>query len=145
MLDALARLSHAHYCRHARLGWARLGGLVWQRVSKEASARAEYLSDPVSYDDTVAIEFSATGFLNRSVRVVAFNLGDEDPTTEDVWADRIVHGDAAKDCYSLGFRRVIVSGSNASREIVITPFTVSQKPSAKDCLLWAVQRSARPF
>ena len=110
--------------------WAGLSGIT---PNNKPRSCAEYLSEPVSYDDTVAVGFSATGFLNRSVRVAAFNLGDEDPTTEDVWADRIARGDAAKDFYRMGFRRVIASGSNVSREIVVAPerSTMQQKGSGE--------------
>lgn len=96
------------------------GGYVWQHAEAEATARADYLAQPVSEDNAVTIAFSASGFLNRDVRVVAFDFGSEDKVIEDAYVDKILNGDLARQFYRVGFRRVVFA-SGISRAIVIAP------------------------
>jgi len=95
------------------------GGYVWRGVEAAADGRSGWVAGTLSEDGAVTVAFSATGLLNRSVRIVAFDFGVEDPVLEDVYMDKIAHGELRSDFYRQGFRRV-VSGKRVS-EIVDTP------------------------
>lgn len=93
-----------------------VGGYWWCQSDRAATERAAWLSDPVSEDGAVTVAYSAAGFLNRDVRIVAYDFGSEDKVIEDAYADQILNGDEAEEFYRAGFRHV-VSGNRISRII----------------------------
>ena len=100
-----------HVARFVRAAVAS-GGYSWIQADRVTTERAAWLSDPVSEDSAVTVAYSAAGFLNRDVRIVAFDFGVEDKVIEDAYADQILNGDEAEEFYHVGFRYV-VSGNTS--------------------------------
>ena len=97
------------------------GSCVWRQADRAAIARAEILAQPFSEDNSVTVAFSPSGFLNRDVRIAAFDFGAEDRTIEDEYADQILHDTLGKTLYAEGFRNILVPGSDILRPILVDP------------------------
>jgi hypothetical protein len=118
-------------------------GIAWE-MTLRLRRRMLFGCEPVpGEDDTVGITLVACGVLNRDVIVSAYVFGEEDKSMEDFWLEEIAHGDLATNFYRRGFRRIIVSDSNKTSQIVFAPGHAGDNPGQRKTgiLLSAVIRS----